>query len=344
MAATLETFRNLVRDIKAGRIEPLYFLHGSEQVLAQYVVSVLRECLIPAGMEELNFVRLDGQRTTEVELVQTIETPPMFGGKRLVVIQQPAFVKPKAEEAFPLWESLLVNWPPYTCAVLLARDVDKRLRAYKDLVKRAASYEFSVLTVPEASAWVEERLRRSKIRYPAGAGRFIVTRCGTDLELLSLEIEKLVSYADGKTLSQADLELLVRDDRETSIFDFVDAVGVQDLTAAWALLTRLLAEGKEPVYVISMVARQLRLLLVARLSLDAGLSQQQAASRLGIHSYPAGKCVQQARNWTVAQLRTAMAACLQADENIKTGALKPESALNQLLLDLKQGLSSVFLS
>ncbi len=338
MANALETYRDLVRKIKDGNIQPLYFFYGPEQVLAHYVVTVLREHLIPAGMEELNYIRLDGQKASEAELVQAVETPPMFGNKRLVVIQQPAFVKPKAGVVFQLWEGLLDNWPPYTCAVILAHEVDKRLRAFKDLVRKAASFEFPVLTIPEASSWVEERLRRHKIKYPTGTGRFVVTRCGTNLQLLSLEVEKMVSYADGKPLSQADLELLVRDDTETSIFDFVDAIGLQDLNQAWAMLVNLLAEGKEPVYIISMIARQLRLLLVARHGLDAGLSQQQAASRLGIHSFPAGKCVQQARKWTASQLQAAMKACLQADENIKTGTLRAESALNQLVLDLKQGL------
>ena len=338
MAKALENYQNLVREVKRGRIEPLYFFYGPEQVLAQYVVSILRAELIPAAMEDLNFVRLDGQRTAENQLVQAIETPPMFGAKRLVVIDQPAFVKPKKGASYEQWEALLADWPAYTCAVILAADVDKRLRAFKELVKQTASYEFPLLTAGEASSWVEDRLRRSKIASPPRTGRFVVERCGTDLELLRLEIEKMVSYAAGEPLSQADLELLVRDDTETSIFDFVDAIGQQNLTQAWALLVGLLAEGKEPVYLISMIARQLRLLLVARHALDAGLSQQQAASRLGIHPFVAGKCVQQARQWTASQLNAAMLACLQADENIKTGTFKGESALNQLLLSLMQSI------
>lgn len=334
MAKALNNYQNLVREVKRGHIEPLYFFYGPEQVLAQYVVSVLREALIAPGMEELNFIKLDGQRVAETDLVQAIESPPMFGAKRLVVIDQPAFVKPKKGANYEQWEALLANWPSYTCAILLAADVDKRLRTFKDLVQKTTSYEFPVLTVAEASSWVEDRLRRSTVTFPSGTGRFVVTRCGTDLELLRLEVEKMVSYAAGQPLSLADLELLVRNDAETNIFDFVDAIGLQNLNQAWALLAGLLAEGSEPVYLISMIARQLRLLLVARHALDEGLSQQQAAGRLGIHPFPAGKCVQQARNWTANRLQAAMLSCLQADENIKTGILRGESALNQLLLSL----------
>ncbi len=334
MARALTNYQNLVREIKRGRIEPLYFFHGPEQVLAQYVVSVLQETLIAPGMESLNFIKLDGQKASEAELVQAIETPPMFGDKRLVIIDQPAFVKPKKGATYEQWEALLANWPAYTCAVILAKDVDRRLRAFKDLAKKTASYEFPALTAPEAGNWVEDRLRRSKVQYPSGTGRFVVDRCGTNLELLRLEVEKMASFAAGQPLSQTDLEHLIRNDSETSVFDLVDAIGLQDLGPAWALLTAMLDEGAEPVYLISMIARQLRLLLVARHALDAGLSQQQAAGHLGIHPFPAGKCVQQARQWTVAKLQQAMLSCLQADENIKTGTLRGESALNQLLLEL----------
>lgn len=336
MARALDNYKNLVREVKNGHIAPLYFFYGPEQVLAQYVVGVLREALIAPGMEELNFVQLDGQKAQETEMVQAVETPPMFGAKRLVVIDQPAFVKPKKGAVYEQWEALLDNWPPYTCAILLAADVDKRLRAFKHLVERTASYEFPALTSAEASSWVEDHLRRGQVSFPGGTGRFVVARCGADLELLRLEVEKMVSYAAGQPLSQADLELLVRNDAETNIFDFVDAIGLQNLNQAWALLADLLAEGSEPVYLISMIARQLRLLLIARYALDEGLSQQQAAGQLGVHPFPAGKCVQQARSWTAPKLQAAMLACLQADENIKTGALRGESALNQLLLSLRQ--------
>ncbi len=322
MAKALDNYQNLVREIRRGHIEPLYFFYGPEQVLAQYVVTELREKLVPKGLEELNFMKLDGQKTTEAELVQAIQALPMFGSKRLVVIEQPSFVKTKAGAAFEHWEALLDIWPPYTCAVLLAPEVDKRLRTFKDLVRNAASYEFPVLTATEASSWVERQLRR------------------TDLALLRLEVDKLVSFANGCSLSEDDLEALVRNDMETSIFDFVDAIGLQDLGRAWALLNNLIAEGNEPVYLISMIGRQLRLLLAARQALDAGLSQQQAAGHLGIHPFPAGKCVQQARRWTVFQLQAAMEACLQADENIKTGKLRGENALNQLMLILKQRISA----
>ncbi|NLW17193.1 MAG: DNA polymerase III subunit delta [Firmicutes bacterium] len=340
MAKALDNYQNLVREIRRGHIEPLYFFYGPEQVLAQYVVTELREKLVPKGLEELNFMKLDGQKTTEAELVQAIQALPMFGSKRLVVIEQPSFVKTKAGAAFEHWEALLDIWPPYTCAVLLAPEVDKRLRTFKDLVRNAASYEFPVLTATEASSWVERQLRRDKIKYPPGTGRFVVSRCGTDLALLRLEVDKLVSFANGCSLSEDDLEALVRNDMETSIFDFVDAIGLQDLGRAWALLNNLIAEGNEPVYLISMIGRQLRLLLAARQALDAGLSQQQAAGHLGIHPFPAGKCVQQARRWTVFQLQAAMEACLQADENIKTGKLRGENALNQLMLILKQRISA----
>lgn len=334
MAQALTSYQNLVREIKRGKIEPLYFFYGQEQVLAQYVAGVLQEALIPVGMEQLNLTRVDGQRSSEAALVQALEAPPMFGTKRLVIIEQPPFVKPKKGVVYEQWEALLDDWPTYTCAVLLASDVDKRLRSFKELVRKTAAYEFPPLTVAEAASWVEERLRRAKIQYPAGSGRFIVTRCGTDLELLRLEIEKIASYAADGSVSQADLELLVRDDTATNIFDFVDTVGLRNFMPAWALLTDLLTEGNEPVYLIAMIGRQLRLLLVARMALDAGLSQRQATERLRIHPFPAGKCVQQARLWTREQLQTALEACLQADEDIKSGALKGESSLNCLLLTL----------
>lgn len=333
MARALDNYYALVRDIRQGNWQSVYLFYGHEQVLARHVVTILQEQLLPAGMETLNMTRLDGQKHMGAEIVVAIETPPMFGAQRLVVIDAPDFsAMPKTDSEQLL--DLLSEWPDYTCAVFLARKIDKRLRLVKHLLQQGAAYEFPALTAGEAARWVEEQLRRARLRTPRGTGRFVVERCGTDLSLLRLEVDKLIDFAGEQPLTQADLQQIVRQDVETSIFDLVDAIGLQDLGRAWGLLLNMLQEGKEPVYLLSMIARQLRLLLVARLALDAGLSQQQAARKLGIHPFPAGKCVQQAQRWSVAQLRQALDSCLQADECIKTGELRGESALNMMLMEL----------
>lgn len=332
-ARALSNYQALVKEIKGGQVAPLYLLTGDEQVLAWYIVSVLQEQLMPANLVSLNYQRLDGQKLTEAELLQAVETPPMFGDRRLVVIDQPAFVRGKSDGGGDRLTRLVTDWPPYTCGVLLCPELDKRLKLVKQLLQVARVCELPPLSPVEAAQWVDERLQKAGVR-SRGLGRQVVERAGIGLQVLRLEVDKLLAYADGGQLDSADVAALVRNNLATSIFDLVDAVGHRQLPRALQLLTGVQAEGQEALYVLAMISRQLRLLLQARSALDQGLSQQQAAAGLGIHPFPAGKCVAQAQGWTASDLRQALQNCLNVDEAIKTGQLPDDRALEWLLLQL----------
>ena len=332
-ARALDSYQSLVKEIRGGQIAPLYLFHGEEQVLAEYVVTVLEELLMPDDMRSVNFLRLDGLKMTEAEFIRAVETPPMFGERRLVLVDQPFFVKSKKEGQTERLAGLFADWPAFTCGVMLCSELDKRLKLVKQLTLVAKVYEFPALTAVEASQWVDERLRKAGIR-TRGLGRLIVERAGNNLRILRLEVDKVIAYADGAQVEAGDIEFLVRNNMETSVFDLVDAVGQRQLERALQLVDELHTQGQEPLYVLAMIGRQLRLLLVARLHLDQGQTNQEAAAALGIHPFPAGKCVTQAKIWSQGALRQAIAGCLAADEAIKTGQLPGRRAVDRLLLEL----------
>lgn len=333
-AQALNSYQSLVKEIKGGLIAPLYLLSGEEQVLAEYIVSVLVEQLVPEGMRSLNFQRLDGQKTSEAEFMRAVQTPPMFGEKRVVVLQEPGFVKAKGEGQERL-TALFGNWPDFTCGVLLCPQLDRRLKLVSGLQQQARVADFPALTAREAALWVDDRLRRAGIG-ARGLGKLVVERAGTSLRILRLEVDKLTAYADGEKLCEQDIPFIVRNQLETNIFDLVDTIGHRRLEQGLQLLSMLHTEGQAPLYILAMISRQLRLILQARIQLDRGLSQREAAMTLGIHPFPAGKCVSQAENWTEANLRQGLSLCLAADEVIKTGQLPDIRSLERLLLQLSE--------
>ncbi len=332
-AKALTTYQSLIRQVKADKIAPLYVFYGEEQVLARYVVSVIAEQLFSSELASLNVVQMDGQKLDDREFIQAVETPPMFAERRLVVVNRPSFLKQRKEPADALSE-LFQNWPAYTCVVLLATEADKRLKLVRQIWQSAVVGEFPALTGPEAAEWVEGRLKKSGVKSPYGTGRRICDRAGTDLELLRLEVDKLVTYSDGGELTEDDIIALVSNNAETSVFDLVDALGHRQLPHALRLLGEMLQQGQEPLYLLAMIVRQLRLLLLARHHLDAGLSADLAARQLGIHPFPAGKCVSQAHGWKTRELQRAMDECLATDEAIKTGEMRGERALDALVISL----------
>ena len=95
---------------------------------------------------------------------------------------------------------------------------------------------------------------------------------GNDLWTLDRELEKLSLFAFERTIEEPDVVELVSQVREANIFGAVDAMIEGQPAVALRLLHQLRQDGREVSYIIAMVERQLRLLALARESMDKGVA------------------------------------------------------------------------
>jgi len=157
---------------------------------------------------------------------------------------------------------------------------------------------------------------------------------GNDLRLLDQEIEKLLLYAEGRQVTSQDVQTLVSLARQASIFELVDCVGRRQTDRALHLLHRLLEEGEAPLYLLTMLARQVRILIQVSELRSQGVPPAQVAGRLKLHVYVAEKALAQAQNFSPAQLEAAHQRLVETDWAIKTGKCDEVLALDLLIVGL----------
>ena len=155
---------------------------------------------------------------------------------------------------------------------------------------------------------------------------------GGDLWTLDQELDKLSLYAAGREIGEADVRLMVAQVREASIFEAVDAMIDGRPDTALRLLAQLRDDGREPLYIIAMVERQLRLLALARDSMDRRLPPEDLKRALGTSSdFVVRKTTTQARRHSRQDIAWRYDRLLQADLAIKQGRLEPDLALELLV-------------
>jgi DNA polymerase-3 subunit delta len=157
---------------------------------------------------------------------------------------------------------------------------------------------------------------------------------GADLRLLDQEIEKLTLYADGREVTAEDVRTLVSRAIETSIFDLVDCLGRNQTDRALQLLRQLLDERQEPLYVLAMLARQVRILIQVSELRAQGLAEADIVRRLGLHPYPVKKAIAQSDHLKMSQLEAAHQLLIETDWAVKTGELDEAVALDLLVVEL----------
>jgi DNA polymerase-3 subunit delta len=339
-----------------------YILHGDDEFSRAEAVAQLRANLAEKdpAMAELNTAFLDGRQVAMGELRHACDTIPFMADKRLVIVQGllgrlAASRRAKkgttsAPEEEPAWKPAFVaelgeylpRLPEKTRLIFVeTRTLPSgnpilKLGRTEEVTGKAFVKAFELPKQRDLPAWIRRRTRDKGGQISHEAVNMLAALVGRDLRLLDLEIDKLLTYTDGQQVTAADVRALVSRAREISIFDLVDAIGLRQTDRALRLLHAMLADLAAPLYLLSMIARQIRILLQVSELLAQGLGESDIASQLKLHPYVTKKGVAQAHNFSRGQLKDAHNRLVETDWSIKTGKIHDELALDLLVVDLSQ--------
>ncbi len=321
----------------------IYLFHGEEPFQKSERIAALRAGIsADPSFIDLNVTELDGRSVTTADLRHHCEAPPFLGEYRLVIVRDLlAKGAGKWDDAFVAW---LVDYfraiPDSTRLVLSENEqLPARHAVLKGVQGLGPGGEVQAFAAPQArggdlAAWVTHRARAKGATLAAGVAADLANFIGPDLRLIDVELEKLRTYAGDRAITQADVRLLTPYAQEANIFDMVDALGHRRTQQAFALLARLRNEGAHPLYLLTMIVRQYRILLQVKDLLARGMDKEAIAKSIGLHPFPTGKAMDQARHYSVGQLQAIYDRLLETDVAIKRGRMEANLALDVLVVEL----------
>ena len=181
------------------------------------------------------------------------------------------------------------------------------------------------------SRWIKDAAAAKGANISPAALRSLADLVGSDLWTLDQELEKLSLYCAGRAIEEADVQLMVAQVREASIFNAVDAMVDGQTAAALRLLHQLQEDGNEPLHLLAMVQRQLRLVALAQDAIARGAPAGELRNIQGTTSdFVVRKAVAQARRHPRREIVRRYHRLLETDQAIKQGELPPALALDLL--------------
>ena len=171
------------------------------------------------------------------------------------------------------------------------------------------------------------------------AVRLIASLVGENLWVLSSEIEKLLIYTSGRSIDEKDVKAVVSHARDANVFAMVDALIEGRAPTAASLLYRLFEEGAAATYLVYMITRQLRMLVLSKELNQKGLfaSKIKAGVRLvsgETSDYALTKALEQSNRYSMQRLEQVYHSLLETDLSIKKGISTGEVALTLLVAEL----------
>jgi DNA polymerase-3 subunit delta len=322
-----------------------YLLHGDDEFSRSEALASLRRRMGDPVMGELNTTRFDGNKISLAELQHTCNTIPFFSSRRLIIVDGLLTHLHKTvspEQGREMVQNLIdyIRHMPKTTRLIFVEPVS--ISAQHPLRRGMSQDEvlahdmaFHLPRGGQLARWITQRVQAREGSISTEATAALAAFVGGNLRLLALEVDKLLSYVDRvRPISEEDVQLLVSDVREASIFDMVDALARRDGKAASQLLHRRLEGGDHPLALQGMVARQIRILIQVKELNQEGSDGQRIARRLGLHPFVVRKALDQERNFSMTQLEAIHRRLLKTDVAIKTGQVGPVLALDMMIASL----------
>lgn len=306
----------------------LIFVYGDDSYSSTAKVEAMRiqfkTKFDPSGLNLAEFPVLSTGKTDLGEVSQAVTSPPFLGTKRMVIVKNLMSGLKKAD-AQP-WINIFGSVPESTIAILWDKDGQKTIEKneiYKKLSgnKDVFSYVHSPLVDFELGKWASDYAKSIKLNIAPGLLTKVVAMVGDDLWQLSGELQKLAARSMESAVTDEMVKDLVRANIDDQIFAFVDAVAGRDRARAMRMLADERLAGAEDMYLFSMIARQVRLLLSARDVIDRnpGASSAVLAQELGVHPFVAQKTIAQAKSFSFEFLKKLHDLCFEFDAKLKLG-------------------------
>lgn len=297
----VEALKKLAEEVERGSCRMPILLYGEEE----YRLEEARRRLVKAALPD-KADRVHGVETVtakEVDLAGVIQRATggsLFAARQVLVVRDAQLFsrgggEDEDAEAAPAkrkkakagvadsnpWELV----PLGALVILMANPgMDRRTRVFKQIEASGRLLACDRMKrEDEVLAWADDYLERRFKKSMSPAARSLLWRRiggeSVSLMTLSSDLTRLALYAaDRGRIEAEDIDALVERSGEEVVFDLARAITGRKRNRALALLGEFLARGEAPVLLVSLLGRELRTLLEARILLDEVPSARKAAN------------------------------------------------------------------
>lgn len=279
--------------------------------------------------DTMNFSRYEGKGVEVKGLIDLCETMPFFAERRVILLEDTGFFKNKCDELADYMKEL----PDYVYMICAESEVDKRSRMYKAVKNCGRIVEFARQDEKTLMRWAAGILGKEGRKITQRDMELLLTKTGIDMGNLRMELEKLISYTEGRDIVTAeDIEEVCTTQTTNKIFDMVRAVTEKNQKRALELYYDLLTLKEPPMRILFLLAKQYRQLLLTKKMTAEGASQNEIATRLGVPSFVVRNVASCARAYEVSELEQAVEDFVEAEEAVKTGRLDDVLSVELLIV------------
>lgn len=183
------TYEGIMRDLKARKLAPIYYLMGEESYYIDKIADYIAENVLHPEERDFNQTVLFGSDVTAAQIVDVAKRYPMMSNFQVVIVKEAQNIK--NTEAL---EHYLQNPLASTVLVMCHKNgsIDKRKKLPAIVEKAGILFESKKLRERDLPSFIENYLKAKGASIDPKSQQIIADSVGADLSRLVGELEKLL--------------------------------------------------------------------------------------------------------------------------------------------------------
>ncbi len=318
--------KNIKDDIKNKSFKKIYLLYGTEEYLKRLYKNKLKDAVL-ADSDTMNLAEYAGKGIDEKEVREFADTLPFFSDYHLLILENTGWFKASTDFA-----DYVPELPDTAVLVFVETEVDKRSRMFKAAKEHGYVCEMNGMTEQELKLWVASLLKKEERKITEATVEFLLEQAGTDMAKLQNELEKLVCYTMGRdTITVEDIKEVCAEQLTTKVFAMTEAMAQKRKKQALELYYDLLSLQEKPLGILYMIQRQFHHLLIVKEMKRNRADKSSIAAAIAVPPFAVQKYMSQADRFRTEELKKLLDYSLTLEEDVKTGRLKEQLAVELLL-------------
>ncbi|WP_029453441.1 DNA polymerase III subunit delta [Clostridium algidicarnis] len=331
---------SLEKDIKNKKFKKCYILYGEDEALIQDIVSTIIKDTLDPSFLDLNLLRIDGIKEGFEVIENATETLPFMSEKKVVEVYRAEFLSwekdKKGEQTFKKIAKYIDTLPDHCILILYYVFKEQRDKITPEVnrikgdvaVVKVDKLKGEKLYKKVENIFIQNGKPIGKIEL-----RFFVDNVDNNMRIINNEIDKLISYTEGRNITKQDILDLFSQKSEKDIFNMVDFLSQKRPEKATNILNELIFKGEKENYILSMIERQFKILFNLKLGMSKGKSKEILSRELKLNIYICDKMMHQSEKFSFKQLKRCMELCINSERNLKTLSLNKKTELELLIIN-----------
>lgn len=318
------------------KMNNIYLIYGDEDYLIE---NELKNIIKKNNSSIENISRYNLDESNVRDAVEDALTISMFENTKIIVCEKCNFLtgENKKEVNHDI-DSLIkyINNPfDDTILIFVVRNskLDERKKIVKELKKCSKVIECKSIDSHNLNNYVYNYFKDNGYEISTLNSRLIIDKVKYDLANIISECDKLMMYKeDLKTITKDDIENVVINNMEDSIFSLTNAIMEKNTFKIMNIYNDLLLKGEEEIKLMITIANQFRLILQTKLMIKNGYRERDMASIIGEHPYRVSLALN--TNFKISELINYIKKLEQLDYDIKSGNIDKRFGLEFFLLNI----------